>query len=171
MEPVKKYYPTDLACYVWPRQSAPAVLAGTLTWEEAAREAWAMAPAKADRVSVLAAVHDDVVMDAWSVVGAQHDIIVPAGKSRRVSRSKFTTVSDSRLSYLVGSPSTVPRRRNPQTTFELRDLPGSEALLQGDEPAAVGIVQLGAIILTVASAGRAHLQLPAGTILTVETET
>ena len=163
------YRDDDLVAVVWPRRSEPSVRSGEMTWEEAAREAWAMNPHKADRVRVLVAVFDDVVMGAWAVRGAAHQAMVPAGKSRSVSRSRFDTADDPRLDYLIGLPSPLVRRRNPQATFELRDLTGADALIGAAEPAAHGLVRLGEFTLTVFKNGSAELHVPAGAVLTVRT--
>lgn len=163
------YQGDDLAAAVWPRQSEPAVRAGTMTWEEAAREAWAMDPNKADRVRALVAIHDDVVVGAWGVTSATHVAAVPPGKTRMVSRSEFTTVDEPRLAYLVGTASPLPRRRNPQTTIELRDLPGAESLWSQADPHPYGLVRLGEFTLTVSASGRAELHMPAGLSVTVRT--
>ncbi len=86
-----------------------------------------------------------------------------------VSRSEFHTAVDPRLDYLVDGSSPVEARRNPQTTFELRDLPGAEGLIGSEEPAAHGIVRLGPYTLAVSSDGQAEVRMPAGTALTVRT--
>ncbi|MFW3172576.1 hypothetical protein [Geodermatophilus sp. CPCC 206100] len=164
-----KYQPEDLVLVVWPRQSEPAVTAGHITWEEAAREAWAMDQDKADRVRILVAVHDDVVVGAWAVVGVTHEASVPEGKTRMVSRSAFTTEADERLDYLVGTPSPKARQRNPQSTLELRDLPGAQELLSETEPSEDGLVRLGAYTLIVRADGRAEVHMPAGGALTIRT--
>jgi hypothetical protein len=163
------YQGDDLAAIVWPRQSEPLVRAGHMTWEEAAREAWAMEMAKADRVRILVAVFDDEVVGAWSVAGVSHETVVPEGKTRRVNRSSFETVDDPRLSYLVGGPSPRPRQRNPQATLELRDLPGADVLIGTADRPSHGLVRLGDFTLTVAEDGRAELHMPRGAALTVRT--
>lgn len=140
-----------------------------MTWEEAAREAWAMEMAKADRVRVLIAVFDDVVVGAWAVAGVTHETAVPEGKKRRVNRSSFDTVDDPRWNYLVGGPSPRPRQRNPQATLELRDLPGADVVIEAADQPSHGLVRLGAFTLTVAEDGRAELHMPAGAALTVRT--
>jgi hypothetical protein len=162
-----KYIADDLVAIVWPRQSEAAVRAGSMTWEEAASGAWAMDPDKATRVKILLAVFDDVIERAWKVVGSTHHAEVPEGKARTVSRSTFEIVEDSRLAYLVGSPSPLTRRRNPQATFELRDLPGAEVLMEDSQPAAYGIVQIGDYTLIVSEDQGAELRVPAGAVLTV----
>src|ERR1017187_5109796 len=110
-----KYRNDDLVAVVWPRQSELLVRHDAKTWEAVAQGEWAMDPKKADRVRVLVAVFDDVVVGAWSVRGATHTARVPDGKSRTVSRSTFDTVPDARLGYLVGGPPPLARRRNPQS--------------------------------------------------------
>lgn len=154
---------------MWPRQSEPAVTAGYSTWEEAARKAWAMDPDKADRVRILIAVHDDVIVGVWSVVGVAHEASIPEGKTRMVSRSAFTTEADERLDFLVGTPSPKARQRNPQSTLELRDLPAAQELLGEAEPPADGLVRLGLYTLIVRSDGRAEVHMPAGGALTIRT--
>jgi hypothetical protein len=60
---------------VWPRQNAPRVFAGEITWQDAASglgTAWAMDEEKADRVRLLLAVHDDVIEGAWRVTAVSH---------------------------------------------------------------------------------------------------
>ena len=163
----KRYQADDLVAVVWPRQSEPRVRAGDLTWEEAAREAWAMDSDKADRVRVLIAVFEDKIVGSWAVTGATHHAEIPEGKSRTVSRSRFHTADDGRLHYLVGADSPRPRQRNPQATFELRDLAGAEHLIGSSELAAHGLVRLGEFVLTVSDGGRAELRMPAGAALTV----
>jgi hypothetical protein len=162
-----KYYGDDLVALVWPRQSQAQVAAQQMTWEEASRSAWAMEREKANRVRVLIAVFDDIVVGAWSVTSADHWTEVPAGKTRAVNRSEFTTVEDDRLTYLVGGPTPRPRQRNPQTTFELRDLPGSEPLFGTAKPLAHGTVRLGNFALTVSAAGQAEVTMPTGGVLKV----
>jgi hypothetical protein len=155
---------------VWPRQSAPRVLAGEITWQEAVSAdwaVWAMEAEKADRATVLIAVHDDVIEGAWRVTGATHYLEVPQGKTRKVNRSHFDTVDDPRLAYLMKTPSWLGRRRNPQTTVELRDLPGADALIAATEPPAHGMVQLGQYTLVVSAAGAAELRIPPDAVFTV----
>ena len=122
MKLTKKYLSDDLVAVVWPNQSESQVRAGEKTWEEVARGAWAMDAEKADRVRVLVAVFDDIVVRAWAVTNATHHTEIPEGKTRRVSRSTFEITAEARLDYLVGGPSPRARQRNPQATFELRDL-------------------------------------------------
>jgi hypothetical protein len=164
-----RYASDQLVAVVWPRQSEPDVRAGRTTWQIAASEAWAMDPGKADRVGVLLAVFEEVVVGAWGVSGAMHESAVPPGKTRKVSRSAFDTFIDPRLDYLVGTPSPLPRRRNPQATFELRDLPGADTLLAGTDPAPHGLLRLGGYVLTVHEDGNAELRMPGGAELTVRT--
>jgi hypothetical protein len=106
------------------------------------------------RVRVLVAVFDDMVVGAWAVTNAIHQAEIPGGKTRMVSRSTFETAADARLDYLVGGPSPRARQRNPQATFELRDLPGAESLIVSAAPTSSGLVQLGPFILTVSEDGR-----------------
>jgi hypothetical protein len=128
-----------------------------------------MDPSKGDRVRVLVAVFDDVVVGAWAVRGATHETAVPEGKSRTVNRTTFNTVDDPRLDYLVGGPAPLPRQRNPQATFALRDLPGADLLVGDTEPAAHGVVRLGPFTLVVSEDGNAELRMPAEATLTVRT--
>ena len=169
MKRTKNYQSDDLVAVVWPRQSASLVRAEERTWEQVACSAWAMDPGKADRVRILVAVFDDVVVGAWEVTNTTHQAEIPEGKTRMVSRSTFETADDARLDYLVGGPSPRARQRNPQATFELRDLPGAESLIGSAEPASSGLVQLGRFTLTVSDDGHAELQMPAGATLTVRT--
>jgi hypothetical protein len=169
MELKKRYLGDDLIAVVWPNQSEPLVRFGAMTWEEAARGAWAMDAEKADRVRILVAVFDDKVVGAWAVTNAIHEAEIPEGKTRMVSRSTFETAADGRLDYLVGAPSPRARQRNPQATFELRDLPGAESLIGSVAPTSSGLVQLGPFTLTVSEDGRADLHMPAGATLTVRT--
>jgi hypothetical protein len=165
-----KYQPDDLVVVVWPRQSAPRVLAGEITWQEAASAEWArwaIEAEKAERATVLVAVHDDVIEGAWRVTGADHHAEIPPGKTRVINRSHFETVEDPRLAYLVKTPSTLLRRRNPQTTMELRDLPGAAALTASADPLAHGLVQLGQYTLVVFEDGTAELRVPVGAVFTV----
>lgn len=165
----KKYLGDDLVAVVWPNQSELLVRVGERTWEEAARGAWAMDAEKADRVRVLVAVFDDIVVGAWRVTNAIHQAEIPEGKTRMVSRSTFETAADASLDYLVGGPSPRARQRNPQATFELRDLPGAESLIGSAAPTSSGLVQLGPFTLTVSEDGRADLHMPAGATLIVRT--
>lgn len=168
MTNTKSYYADDLALVVWPRQSEPAVASGQISWEEAARSAWAMDADKANRVTILVAVFDDKIVGAWAATPQEPEISIPAGKSRNVSRSSFVTTADDRLSYLVGNSSPWHRRRNPQMTLEVRDLPGADSLI-ADTQSTHGIVRLGGFTLNVAPNGTAELQMPAGAELTVRT--
>ena len=160
MKRTKKYLGDDLVAIVWPNQSEPLVRVGEMTWEEAACGAWAMDAEKGDRVRVLVAVFDDIVVGAWAVTNAIHQAEIPEGKTRMVSRSTFETAADTRLDYLVGGPSPRARQRNPQATFELRDLPGAESLIGSAAPASSGLVQLGSFTLTVSEDGHADLHMP-----------
>ena len=94
---------------------------------------------------------------------------IEASPTRLVNRSLFHTAADPRLAFLVGMPSPVASRRNPQTTIELRDLPGSAALIETAEPATHGVARLGPFILLVSERGDAELRMPAGTALTIRT--
>jgi hypothetical protein len=165
----KKYQADDLVAVVWLHQSGPNVLAGEMTWEEAAREAWAMDADKADRVKVLIGVFRDVIQGAWLVTGATHQVEVPEGKTRMVNRSWFEIAEDPDLAYLVNASSPWPSRRNPQTTFELRDLPGADRLIDPAQSATHGLVHLGHFALLVSEEGRAELRMPPGAVLTVRT--
>jgi hypothetical protein len=158
-----KYKPDDLAAIVWPRQNAPRVFAGEISWQEAVSGSdtgWAIDVEKADRVRVLIAVHDDVIEDACRVIAATHHAEIPQGKTRKINRSHFDTVQDPRLAFLRKAPSPLLRRRNPQGVIELRDLPGADALLSSVQPPAHGVVQLGAYTLIVAGDGSAELRIP-----------
>jgi hypothetical protein len=169
MRLTKKYLSDDLVAVVWPNQSELLVRVGERTWEEVACGAWAMDAEKADRVRVLVAVFGDKVVGAWAVTNATHQTEIPEGRTRMVSRSTFETAADARLDYLVDGPSPRARQRNPQTTFELRDLPGAESLIGPAAPTSSGLVQLGPFTLTVSEDGRADLHMPAGATLTVRT--
>lgn len=165
-----KYQPEDLVAIVWPRQSQPRVAAGEITWQEAAsgpETGWAMDADKAELVKVLIAVHDDKIEGAWGVNLVEHHAEAPPGKTRKVNRSRFHTVVDARLAYLVGMESPRSPRRNPQTTMELRDLPGHETLLGSAGQPAHGVVQLGAYVLLVTPDGRAELRVPHNAVFTV----
>jgi hypothetical protein len=165
-----KYNPDDLVVIVWPAQSQPRVAAGEITWQEAVSATWArwsILAGKADRASVLVAVHEDVIEGAWRVIGATHHPGIPPGGTRVVNRSHFETVEDPRLAYLLKTRSPLARRRNPQTTMELRDLPGADALTASVEPPAHGLVQLGQYTLVVSADGRAELRIPPDAVLTV----
>jgi hypothetical protein len=140
-----------------------------ITTVDEPRPGWEMDAGKADRVRVLVAVFDDVVIGAWEVTGATHEAEIPEGKTRMVSRSTFDTAYDARLDYLVGGPSPRARQRNPQATFELRDLPGADSLIGPAEPTSSGLVQIGRFTLTVSDGGHAELHMPTGATLTVRT--
>jgi len=162
-----KYHADDLVAVVWLTDSAEMVRAGTITLEQAGREAWAIDATKADRVAVLVAVDDrDEVVAAWRVVNVRNRSSVPAGKTRRINRASFDIEDDPALGYLRGA-SPWPRRRNPQTTFELRDLPGASNLLGESDPPITGIVRLGPFTLSISHAGEAVLQIPSGAAVTV----
>jgi hypothetical protein len=165
-----KYQPDDLVVFVWPRQSQPRVLTDEITWQEAASAEWArwaIEAEKAERATVLVAVHEDVIEGAWRVTGTTHHSEIPAGKTRMINRSHFKTVEDPRLAYLTGTHSPLPRRRNPQATMELRDLPGSDSLIAAAEPPAHGLLQLGQYTLVVSEDGTAELRIPPGAVFTV----
>jgi hypothetical protein len=163
-----KYSADSLAALVWLTSSAQEVRAGSKTWADAARDKWAMDAAKAERVSVLIAIDDaDEVVGAWSVTGVSNESSVPPGKSRKVNRALFEVEDDPVLDVLLGA-SPWPRRRNPQTTVELRDVPGAEALITGSSQPQHGVVQLGAFKLSVTPAGVAELHIPAGSSVTVK---
>jgi len=165
-----KYQADDLVVVVWPRQSAPRVLAGEITWQEAVSAdwaKWAIEAEKAERATVLIAIHDEVVEGAWRVTGATHHPEIPMGKTRMINRSHFETVDDPRLAYLVKTLSWLGRRRNPQTTVELRDLPGADTLIAATELPAHGLVQLGQYTLVVSEDGTAELRIPPGALFTV----
>ncbi|WP_406832843.1 hypothetical protein ABEG17_08470 [Pedococcus sp. KACC 23699] len=161
-----KYSAGDLVLIVWPKQRAAEVHSGDSTWEDVSHGSWAMDAHKADAVSILVAVHEGVVVGAWRVTGANHSLAAPAGKTRNVNRSTFDLSDDPRLAYLVGGPSPAPAQRNPQTTRQLRDLPGADTLLD-PSPATHGVVQLGGYTLTVNSDGTALLRLPGGAALAI----
>lgn len=161
-----KYAPDDYVVVVWLTDSAAEVRAGTRTWEDAAHGAWAIEAAKATRARVLLAIDDlDEVVGAWHVASVSNESLVPDGKSRRVNRATFELVDDARLSFLLGS-SPWPRRRNPQTTLEVRALPGADQLLAGQVPSS-GAAQIGDFTLTVNDRGVAVLRMRAGASLTV----
>lgn len=164
-----KYRGDDLAAVVWLTNSAVKVRAGEMTWEQAARDAWAIEAAKADRVVVLVAIDDhDDVPHAWRVAGVRNGAAVPPGKTRKINRCWFELEEDPALDYLIG-PSPWRRRRNPQTTFELRDLPGADALLSDNRPPAHGVVRLGDYALVVREDGAAELHIPKGQVVTIRT--
>ncbi|MFD7020530.1 hypothetical protein [Streptomyces sp. NPDC059928] len=163
----RKYQADELVAVVWLHQTGPRVLAGEMSWEEAASEAWAMDADKADRVRLLVGVFQDEIQGAWAVTGVEHHAEVPEGKTRVVNRSLFETAPDPRLGYLVGMRSPWASRRNPQMTFEMRDLPGATALIGGTERATHGVVQLGQFTLLVSENGDAELRMPPDAVLTV----
>lgn len=164
-----KYHGDDLAAVVWLTDSAAKARAGELTWAQAARAAWAIEAAKADRVVILVAVDEnDDIVHAWRVVGVGNETAVPSGKSRKINRCRFEIEDDPALDYLVG-PSPWKRRRNPQTTLELRDLPGFDALLSDNRPPAHGLVRLGDYTLFVREDGSAELHIPHGQVVTIRT--
>jgi hypothetical protein len=167
--PKYPYHTGDLVAVVWLTTSAARVRAGTMTWKEAAQEAWAIEAAKADRVTVLAAVDDNNdVVGAWHVGDVHNQSSVPPGKTRKINRAWFELEDDAALDYLAG-PSPWERRRNPQTTFELRDLPGADALVSGEQLPTHGVVTLGEYSLLVHREGSAELRVPAGRSVTIYT--
>ena len=144
--------------------------AGTTTWVDAASGSWAMDPHKAERVdAVLAVDTSDIVVGAWAATGVQHAAAVPAGGTRLVSRSSFALETDERLRYLVGAPSFLRRRRNPQTVLPIRDLPGGEVLVADAPPPATGVAIVGGFVLRVTAAGHAEVIAPAGAAVLVRT--
>lgn len=164
-----KYHGDDLVAVVWLTNSAVQVRAGEMTWEQAVRAAWAIEAAKADRVVILVAIDDnDDVVRAWRVVGVRNETAVPPGKSRKINRCLFELEEDSALDYLTG-PSPWTRRRNPQTTFEVRDLPDVDALLSDNQPPLHGVVRLGDYALVVREDGAAELHIPPGQVVTIRT--
>jgi hypothetical protein len=149
------------------------VLAGELTWQEAVSgedTAWAIEAEKADRAQLLIAVHDDVITGAWRVTDVSHRCEAPPGKKRKINRSRFATIADDRLDFLVHAPSPILRRRNPQGVMEIRDLLGAEVLLADAQPPAHGIAQLGGYTLIVAEDQTAELRTPPGAIVTIRPE-
>lgn len=128
----------------------------------------AMDKAKADRVRVVVSVYNGTITGAWGVAGSASTLEAPKGKTRRVNRASFETYGDPRLAYLVGQPSQLGPRRNPQTTIQLRDLVGSDTLLRTAkaEPQH-GIVRLGAFTMTVHEDGTADLSYPAKATVTL----
>lgn len=159
----KKYQGDDLLLVVWPKQNAARVLAGELTWAEAACEAWAMGAAKAERVRILIAVHEGTIRGAWPVEAVSHEETRPVPGSRRVNRSSFTLGEDSGLGYFMGTASPLGARRNPQAVVQLRDAAGFGPVL-ADQPAIAetGAVSLAGFVLSVDSDGAAVLTVPAG---------
>lgn len=165
----RMYDLSGLALVVWPRQSETGVSSGDVTWAEAARGAWAMDSAKAAAVELLLAVgRDDRIVGAWRVVGVEHASATPPGKSRVVNRSSFDLVEDPELNQLVGMPSPVPRRRNPQTTLPLAEIPGLAVQESGGKRH--GSARVGAYRLTVYADGRAEVVVPVDGVLTVRVE-
>ncbi|NYF18196.1 hypothetical protein HDC37_003052 [Microbacterium sp. AK009] len=168
-ENLKIYEPTDLVLFVWPRQSELEIRAGgARSRQEAASNAWAMDRTKAERVSVIVSVFDDRIIGAWAVAEAHPTTATPEGKTRKVTRVRFDTYVDPRLSYLVGQTSQLKRRRNPQSTIQLRDLDGSDVLFE--EPTGErqhGVARLGEFTLTVREDGSADLVYPATAAVTL----
>lgn len=171
MAPAQQFAPHDLVLFVWPSRASFELPPGAGTRSDAASSSWAMERAKAERVSILISVYDDVVIGAWAVTGTTSTLATPAGKSRRVNRAVFSTRDDPRLHHLLGRRSQVRRRRNPQTTIELRDLVGAEVLLDA-APAGPdhGVVRLGEFTLTVHEDGTADLLYPARSAVTLRPE-
>jgi hypothetical protein len=163
MDLTKKYMSDDLLLVVWPKQNAAHVLAGEMTWAEAACEAWAIDASKADRVRILIAVHKGTIRGAWPVETVSHEETHPVPGSRRVNRSSFTLGEDTRLRYLLGTASPLGARRNPQAVVQLRDANGFGPVLA--DPLAVpetGAVSLAGFVLSVSPDGAALLTVPAG---------
>ena len=172
MDDTYKYEPDDLAAIVWPRQNAPRVFAGEITWQEAVSgpdTGWAIEVEKAEQVRVLVAVHEDVIEGAWRVIDVTHHSEIPEGKTRKINRSHFETVQDERLAFLFKAPSPILRRRNPQGVIELRDLPGGDVLLSATQPPTHGVVQLGPYTLAIGKDGRAELRIPVDARLAIRT--
>jgi hypothetical protein len=115
-------------------------------------------------------VDDDVIKDAWAVNGCSHEMFTPIGKSRPVSRSTFDTAEDPRLAPLIGQPSPLSRRRNPQSAIRLADLPAAAPLL-ADPPTRAGQTRPAECVLTVTKTGRIEVRRPDGTTLTWEGDT
>lgn len=164
--------PTDLVLFVWPHrehgQEHP-------DHDEARREAaltpWAMGSDKAERVRVLVSVAGDTIIGAWSVSGTTSVLTEPEGKTRRVNRATFDAHDDPRLHFLAGQRSQIRSRRNPQTTIQLRDLWGSDVLLdQTGADTDHGVVRVGAFTLTVREDGSADLVYPAQSPVTLRPE-
>ncbi|MFB8387765.1 hypothetical protein ACFC3F_11565 [Microbacterium sp. NPDC055910] len=166
------FHPTDLVLFVWPSRIHAEPSQSEAVWrEDAAGTAWAMERAKADRVRVLVSVAVDTIVGAWHVTGSESTLTAREGKTRRVNRSRFDMRDDARLHYLVGKRSQVPRRRNPQTTIELRDLFGGESLLEPRPDARRhGVVRIGDYTLTVGEDGTADLVYPARAVVTLRPE-
>lgn len=167
----QKFSGHDLVLFVWPSRTTADPARGQEWSHDAASSSWAMEAAKAERVRILVSVHDDIISDARRVTGSVSTLTKPAGKSRRVNRAIFSTLDDPRLHYLRGQPSQVPRRRNPQTTIELRDLWGAHTLLEsGDTAPGFGVVRIGDFTLTVRQDGTADLLYPARSPVTLRPE-
>ncbi|MFI6225362.1 hypothetical protein ACIBEH_32785 [Nocardia salmonicida] len=174
MEHTYKYSPDALVTVVHVALNARRVLAGEMTWEDAASgpgTAWAIAADKAEQTQVLIAVHEDTIEGAWSVTGVTNHSAIPEGKTRTVNRAQFETVADPRLDYLLKTPSPLALPRNPQGVLELRDLPGADVLLFGTPPPAHGVAQLGPYTLTVSKDGDAELRIPVDARLAIRTTT
>lgn len=150
---------TDLALIVWPGQpAARGVTAGSSSWESVSFGPWTMSAAKAENVRVLVAVHQDVVVGAWSVVGRScKPWIAPTG--RTLHRCMFDTAADPTADRLVGHPSPQRSRRNPLCLMQLRDVPGYQ-LDNDDVTESFGRVQLGQYIFTVFRDGTAEVLVP-----------
>lgn len=168
----REYAAQDLVLFVWPpRTGSDPPARGAASRNEAASSSWAMEAAKAERVRVLVSVFEDTIVGAWRVTGSVSTLTQPAGKSRRVNRATFSTVDDPRLHYLWGQPSQVRRRRNPQTTIELRDLWGAQTLLQSEGATpGFGVARIGDFTLTVRQDGTADLLYPARSPVTLRPE-
>lgn len=173
MASAKKYQPDDLVLVVWLHRTGPEVLAGEMTWEQAASESWAMSREKAEQVKLLIAVFDGAIRGAWA---AERKKTIPikvtgSGGGRVVHRSTFTLTKDDRLAYLIGLPSPIDGtgRRNPQATAELRDLPALAQVIADVPAPEYGVVKIGAFTLSISEAGEAELRMPAGAVLTVRT--
>uniref|UniRef100_UPI003F49377A hypothetical protein n=1 Tax=Amycolatopsis sp. CA-151526 TaxID=3239921 RepID=UPI003F49377A len=174
MADIYRYHPDDYVAVVRPLQLAPLVLAGKITWQEAASgpdTGWAMSEEKAERVRVLLAMHEDAIEGAWRVTGATHHSEIPKGKTRPVNRTRFETVPDDRLDYLLKTPSPKALPRNPQGVLQLRDLPGADQLLSNVPPPPHGVVRLGPYTLTVDQTGDAELRIPIDARLAIRTVT
>ncbi len=148
------------------------MLAGEMTWEEAASEAWAMNREKAERVKLLIAVFDGKVRGAWAAERKKTIVLtVKNSGGRAVHRSTFTLTKDDCLAYLVGLPSPIEGklRRNPQATAEVRDLPALAQVVEDAPTPEYGVVKIGAFTLSISETGEAELRMPAGAVLTVRT--
>lgn len=164
------FEPNDLVLFVWPRQHETLRRAGgsLVSPQEAASEAWAMDAAKAERVRILVSVFEGTIVGAWAVSGVTNELRAPEGKTRRVNRASFETHDDPRLHYLTGRASQLGPRRNPQATIEIRDLDGSDMLLEDpvDVPAH-GVARVGDYVLSVLEDGSATLTYPASAPVTL----